>query len=96
MTVQNIMLEGAFLFTAGPPLVQAALGIETTPEELGSARMHATQSGVVHNLVATEQEAFQLARGPPKPRSPRGANAHWSAIRHCQRSRAISKPPTAL
>jgi acetyl-CoA carboxylase carboxyltransferase component len=75
-----IMLEGAFLFTAGPPLVQAALGIETTPEELGSARMHATQSGVVHNLAATEREAFDLARaylammpqhaGAPSPASP--------------------------
>jgi acetyl-CoA carboxylase carboxyltransferase component len=75
-----IMLEGASLFTAGPPLVQAALGISTTPDELGSGRMHATQSGVVHNLVATEQEAFELARkylammpqhaGAPCPASP--------------------------
>lgn len=57
-----IMVEGASLFTAGPPLVQAALGIQTTPEDLGSAHMHATQSGVVHNLVTTEQDALQLAR----------------------------------
>ncbi|PLW68872.1 acyl-CoA carboxylase subunit beta [Pseudohalioglobus lutimaris] len=57
-----IMLEGASLFTAGPPLVQAAMGITTTPEELGSAVMHATRSGVVHNLAGSEQEAFNLAR----------------------------------
>jgi methylmalonyl-CoA decarboxylase subunit alpha len=57
-----IMLEGAALFTAGPPLVMASLGITTTPEELGSARMHATQSGVVHNLAATEEDAFAQAR----------------------------------
>lgn len=57
-----IMLEGAALFTAGPPLVQAALGITTTPDELGSATMHASRSGVIHNLAATEADALQLAR----------------------------------
>jgi acetyl-CoA carboxylase carboxyltransferase component len=57
-----IMLEGAALFTAGPPLVQASLGIDCTPEELGSARTHATRSGVIHNIAATEQDAFEQAR----------------------------------
>jgi methylmalonyl-CoA decarboxylase subunit alpha len=57
-----IMLEGAALFTAGPPLVQASLGISTTPEELGGALMHATESGVIHNLARTEQDAFSQAR----------------------------------
>ncbi|MEP5837493.1 MAG: carboxyl transferase domain-containing protein [Marinobacter sp.] len=57
-----IMQQDAAMFTAGPPLVQAALGIESTPEELGGARMHATVSGVAHNLAATEQEAFTQAR----------------------------------
>ena len=57
-----IMLEGAALFTAGPPLVFASLGIQATPEELGSARMHATESGVVHNIAANEKEAFAQAR----------------------------------
>ena len=57
-----IMLESAALFTAGPPLVFASLGIQTTPEELGSAHMHATQSGVVHNIARTEEEAFAQAR----------------------------------
>lgn len=57
-----IMLEDACLFTAGPPLVEAALGIQIGAEDLGSARMHATESGVVHNLAVTEQAAFQLAR----------------------------------
>src|SRR5690606_15089830 len=33
-----------------------------TPEQLGGARMHAVQSGVVHNLVASEEEAFAQAR----------------------------------
>ena len=57
-----IMLEGAALFTAGPPLVLASMGVECTPEELGSARMHATESGVVHNIVTSEQDAFSQAR----------------------------------
>jgi acetyl-CoA carboxylase carboxyltransferase component len=57
-----VMLEGAALFTAGPPLVQASLGITTTPEELGSAKMHATESGVVHNVALTEKDAFAQAR----------------------------------
>ncbi len=57
-----VMSAGATLFAAGPPLVQAALGIATTPEELGSAAMHTRDSGVAHNLGATEQECFAMAR----------------------------------
>ena len=57
-----IMLEGSAMFTAGPPLVQAALGIDATPEELGGAVMHTRESGVAHNLGKTEQECFAMAR----------------------------------
>jgi acetyl-CoA carboxylase carboxyltransferase component len=57
-----IMLEGSAMFTAGPPLVQAALGIEATPEQLGGALMHTTESGVAHNLGKTEAECFAMAR----------------------------------
>lgn len=57
-----IMVEGASLFTAGPPLVEASLGVKTTPEELGGAAMHASHSGVVHNTVPDEASAFELAR----------------------------------
>jgi len=57
-----IATEGASMFAAGPPLVKAALGLDVSPDELGGARMHATESGVVHNLAATEDEAFLLAR----------------------------------
>lgn len=74
-----IMLEGAALFSAGPPLVMASLGIKATPEELGSATMHATESGVVHNVVKSEEEGFTQARyflslmpqraGDPAPQS---------------------------
>lgn len=57
-----IMVEGSAMFTAGPPLVQAALGIATSPEELGGAKMHTSQSGVAHNLGRTEQECFAMTR----------------------------------
>ncbi len=57
-----IMTESSALFTAGPPLVHASLGIEATPEELGSARMHTSRSGVAHNLAATEEDAIAMAR----------------------------------
>ncbi|MEZ5571433.1 MAG: carboxyl transferase domain-containing protein [Halioglobus sp.] len=57
-----IMAEGSAMFTAGPPLVRAALGIDTTPEDLGSAKMHTRDSGVAHNLGKTEQECFAMAR----------------------------------
>lgn len=57
-----IMCEGAAMFTAGPPLVEASMGFKATPEELGGAKMHTAQSGVAHNLAATEKEAFEQAR----------------------------------
>jgi len=57
-----IMSEGSAMFTAGPPLVQAALGIEATPDELGGAVMHTRESGVAHNLGTTEEDCFDMAR----------------------------------
>ena len=55
-----IMSEGSTMFTAGPPLVKASLGIEASAEELGGARMHTTSSGVAHNCGKTEQECFAM------------------------------------
>ncbi len=57
-----VMTEDASLFSAGPPLVAAALGEVVSKQELGSARMHASTSGVAHNLAANEAEACQLLR----------------------------------
>ncbi len=57
-----IMTEGSALFTAGPPLVEASLGIQATPEALGGATLHTSESGVAHNLAATEADAFAMAR----------------------------------
>jgi acetyl-CoA carboxylase carboxyltransferase component len=57
-----IMLAGSAMFSAGPPLVKASLGIDTTPEELGSASMHTSISGVAHNMGETEQDCFAMVR----------------------------------
>ncbi len=42
-----LMTEGSGLFLAGPALVQAAIGQQTSAEELGGAQMHAQISGTV-------------------------------------------------
>jgi len=70
-----IMVEGSAMFTAGPPLVEAALGIKTTPAQLGDAVMHTRHSGVAHNLAPTEADALAQARYflsllPPRAGSP--------------------------
>lgn len=57
-----IMLEKATLFAAGPALVAAATGEMVSKEDLGGARLHAARSGVAHNVVADEHEAFALVR----------------------------------
>ena len=83
-----VMAEGSAMFSAGPPLVQAALGIATTPEELGGARMHTARSGVAHNIGNTEQDCFAMARyflsllparaGDPPPRTSGPSSARRS------------------
>ncbi len=57
-----VMTDDAALFSAGPPLVAAALGKKVDKLELGGAKVHTETSGVAHNRVATEQQAFELAR----------------------------------
>lgn len=57
-----IALEDATLFSAGPPLVAAALGEQVSKEQLGAASMHARESGVVHNLAADAEHACRLVR----------------------------------
>src|SRR5467141_3471309 len=42
-----LMTDGSGLFLAGPALVQAAIGQETSAEDLGGAKMHAQISGTV-------------------------------------------------
>lgn len=57
-----VMSRGSAMFSAGPPLVEAAMGTVFTAEEIGSAQMHASVSGIAHNIAENESEAFAMAR----------------------------------
>jgi acetyl-CoA carboxylase carboxyltransferase component len=57
-----VMVEGAALFSAGPPLVRAAMGEEVSKEDLGGTAIHTTVSGVAHNAAASDEEALDLVR----------------------------------
>ena len=57
-----LMVEGAALFAAGPPLVAAATGEQVDREALGGAHMHASESGVVHDVAVSDADALALAR----------------------------------
>jgi len=51
----------AQVMTGGPALVERALGVRLTKEELGGALVHA-RSGVVDNIAEDEQDAFRQIR----------------------------------
>jgi len=57
-----VMVEGGALFSAGPPLVEAATGEKATKEELGGCAVHVAASGVAHNRAASDAEALALVR----------------------------------
>lgn len=56
-----IAVKGSALGMAGPPLVEAALGLKLTPEEVGPTEVHVA-SGVIDVLVEDEDEAIAVAR----------------------------------
>jgi acetyl-CoA carboxylase carboxyltransferase component len=56
-----IATKDSTLGMAGPPLVEAALGVKLTPEEIGPASVHVA-SGVIDVLVDDEAEAIAVAR----------------------------------
>jgi methylmalonyl-CoA decarboxylase subunit alpha len=58
----GVMVEGAAVFSAGPPLVKAATGEDVGKEELGGAAVHTGTSGVVHNGVPDDRAALTLVR----------------------------------
>jgi acetyl-CoA carboxylase carboxyltransferase component len=57
----TVMTAAAAIFTAGPPLVRAALGEVVTPAELGGPDV-ALASGVVHNVAADDDDALDQVR----------------------------------
>jgi acetyl-CoA carboxylase carboxyltransferase component len=56
------MTESASIFAAGPPLVRSATGEDVTKEELGGPSVAVESGGVVHNVVADDGAAIDLAR----------------------------------
>ncbi len=57
-----VMVEGAALFSAGPPLVKEATGEDVGKDELGGTAVHTTVSGVAHNAARDDGEALDLVR----------------------------------
>ena len=50
------------IYLAGPPLVKAAIGEDTTDEELGGADLHATVTGLGEYLADNDAHAIAIAR----------------------------------
>jgi len=57
-----IMTEGSGLYLAGPALVKAAIGQDTTSEELGGASMHADTAGTIDYHEQNDQDAITRIR----------------------------------
>jgi acetyl-CoA carboxylase carboxyltransferase component len=58
-----IMVEGnASMYLGSPRMVEVVVGENVTLEELGGARMHATESGLGDALVADDKEAIDFAK----------------------------------
>jgi acetyl-CoA carboxylase carboxyltransferase component len=57
-----VMVEGAAIFSAGPPLVLDATGERVDMEELGGVKIHTAGSGVAHNAACDDDAALKLVR----------------------------------
>ena len=57
-----VMVEGATIFSAGPPLVEAATGERVTKEQLGGTDVHVRRSGVSHNSATDDRGALSMVR----------------------------------
>src|SRR3989440_2542389 len=58
-----IMVEGnASMYLGSPRMVEVVVGEKVSLEELGGARMHATESGLGDALVADDREAIEFAK----------------------------------
>lgn len=59
----SVMVEGSsHIFSAGPAIVERALGQRVSKEELGGVRVAVDAAGCIHNRAADEEEAFSLVR----------------------------------
>ena len=57
-----LVRERSKIFLAGPPLVKAAIGEDTTDEELGGAQLHGTVTGLGEHVADNDGEAILYAR----------------------------------
>ncbi len=57
-----VMVEGAALFGAGPPVVAVATGEEVSKAALGGAAVHSVVSGVAHNVATDDRAALAVVR----------------------------------
>lgn len=56
----SVMVTGqSQVFAAGPPIVERALGLKVTREELGGSKMAVDAGGTIDNAVATEAECLE-------------------------------------
>jgi acetyl-CoA carboxylase carboxyltransferase component len=58
----SVMTATASIFAAGPPLVKSATGEDVTKEVLGGPQVAVHTAGVIHNVVADDIEAIELAQ----------------------------------
>ena len=57
----SVMVSGqSQIFAAGPPIVERALGMKVTREELGGAKMAVEAGGTIDNAAATEEECLRM------------------------------------
>ncbi|MGD9892393.1 MAG: acyl-CoA carboxylase subunit beta [Dehalococcoidia bacterium] len=55
----SIMVREAVVFAGGPPVVERALGVQVTKEELGGVQVHAYKSGLVDNVATDEADCIR-------------------------------------
>lgn len=58
----TVMRRGAILAVASPRVTAQAVGQDLDPEELGGSEMHARRSGLVDQVVDTDEEAIAAIR----------------------------------
>ncbi len=57
-----VMRRGAILAVASPRVTSQAIGQDIDPEELGGSEMHARRSGLIDQVVDTDEEAIAAIR----------------------------------
>jgi 3-methylcrotonyl-CoA carboxylase beta subunit len=82
MSDEALIVNGTgSVFLAGPALVEAAIGEQTTIEPLGGATMHSTVSGLIDYKVESDEEAITTIRSLVSKFSPlKGPAALFSRI----------------